>query len=98
MSDAIEPGDTVRLRVVGSPEEVTVRVSSIAIDALHGRIRGGDDTRLTRIDFDHIEQVEIARPDVRKAMLTTILPVLIAAAIACQHQDCRTRAVIIGTQ
>jgi hypothetical protein len=96
--DAVAPGDTVRMRLAGEPDELTVRVSSLGADALRGRVRGAPDDQLTGFCFDRIEHIEVARPDLRKALLTTVLPVLIAAAILCQNHDCRTHSSIVGAR
>jgi hypothetical protein len=39
----------------------------------------------------------VERPNLRKAMLTTFVPAVIAAIVVCNQSDCETDATVIAT-
>jgi len=103
---AIEPGDTVRLTtrdgadpILREPtlDELTLQVRSVTDSEIRGRREGGS-PELVSVRFDRIESLEVERANLKKAMLTTLVPAVLAAIIVCNHQDCETRSVLTATQ
>jgi hypothetical protein len=88
----IEPGDTVRVqtRELG---EVKLLVMAINDYELRGRINGNADN-VVWLRFDRIDVLEVQRLNMRKALLTVVLPVVVAAIIVCNNTNCRTNSVL----
>ena len=88
----IEPGDTVRVttRELG---EVRLLVTAINDHEMRGRINGHAD-EVMWLRFDRIELLEIQRLNMRKALLSVVLPVVVGAIIVCNNNDCRTDGVL----
>jgi hypothetical protein len=89
---SIAPADTVRITTrVG--DEVILLVRSVTRFHVTGRARETP-AELLEIGLDQMQTIEVERPDLRKAMLTTFVPAVIAAVIICNHQDCETRTTV----
>ena len=88
----IEPGDTVRIttRELG---EVRLLVMAVSDYQLRGRVDGDVDD-VVWVSFDRIETLEIQRLNMRKALLSVVLPVVIGAIVVCNNSDCRTDSVL----
>jgi hypothetical protein len=50
-----------------------------------------------QIGLERIETLEVERPNLRKAMLTTFVPAVIAAIVVCNQSGCETDAALIAT-
>ncbi|HEX7080644.1 MAG TPA: hypothetical protein VF329_06495 [Gammaproteobacteria bacterium] len=92
ITGTIQPGDTVRVRT-RDREELVLLVTAINDYRLRGRVDGNpQDVR--SLGFDGIERLEIERLNMRRALLTVVLPVVAGAIIACNNGDCRTDSVL----
>jgi hypothetical protein len=93
--ESIAPADTVRI-TTRNGEEVVLRVRSVTRSHVTGRVRDMP-AELLQIRLDQMQTIELERPDLRKAMLTTFVPAVIAAVIICNQQDCETRTTFTAT-
>jgi hypothetical protein len=93
--DGVRPGDVVRL-ATRDRGEIVMRVRLITQSELEGRVEDGSDT-FERVRFDRIESIDIERLNLKKAMLTTFVPAVIAAVIACNNTGCQTRSIVTAT-
>jgi hypothetical protein len=71
----IQPGDTVRV-MTREQGEMKLLVTAISDFELRGRI-DGDADNVVWLRFDHIQFLEIQQLNMRKALLTVVLPVVI---------------------
>jgi hypothetical protein len=92
---SIEPGDTVRI-ALRDGAEITALVLSLSESELRTRTVDRSAARLV-IRFDRIDRLDVERLDMRRAVLTGVLPALIAMAVVCERQECRTHAVVTST-
>jgi hypothetical protein len=88
----IEPGDTVRVRT-REQGEMKLLVTAISDFEMRGRVNGDADN-IVWLRFDRIQLIEIQQLNMRKALLTVVLPVVISAIIVCNNSDCRTSSVL----
>jgi hypothetical protein len=93
--EQVGPGDRVRVRIEGETERSTLRVASVGATALRARARGGTGAPLS-IPYHRIESIELERLNLRRTLLFTVVPAILGAVAVCQHQDCRTQAVLVG--
>lgn len=89
----VKPGDTVRIRT-RRREEMTLLVWMVSESHVRGRLDGGDSEEVRRVRFDRIETIEVERLNLKKAMLTTLVPVIVGAIIFCNNEECRTRSAV----
>jgi hypothetical protein len=94
--ESIAPGDTVRI-TTHDGEELLVLVRLATGFQITGRPKDMPAADVLQIGLEEIGTLEVERPNLRKAMLTTLVPAVIAAVIACNHQDCETDAAVIAT-
>jgi hypothetical protein len=94
--ESINPGDTVRI-TTRDGEELLVLVRLVTGFQITGRPKDMPAGDVLQIGLEEIGTLEVEHPNLRKAMLTTLVPVVIAAVIACNHQDCETDAAVIVT-
>jgi len=87
----VAPGDSVRVLTRDANE---VRFLVTYVDDAEIRGRGDDDGEPVRLSFDAISRLEIHRFSMRRTLLGVVLPVVVGAVIACNHDDCRTESVI----
>jgi hypothetical protein len=92
----IAPGDTVRLKTRDDEDNMQLLVIGIDDYSLHGRIDASPDHEAL-VPFDRIEDLEIERLNMRKALLRIVLPVVVGAAIVCNNTDCSTHGIIGAT-
>lgn len=90
---AIRSGDTVRIRT-RQQEELTMLVWTLSNSDIRGRLDGGDSDEVRRVRYDRIETIGVRRLDLKKAMLSTFVPVVVGAIIFCNNEDCETRSVV----
>jgi hypothetical protein len=88
----VEPGDTVRVRT-RERGEVKLLVMAINDYELRGRVNG-DPEDIVWLEFDRIERLEVQHLNMRKALLTIVLPVVVTAIVVCNNTDCRTNSVL----
>jgi hypothetical protein len=93
--EQVGPGDRVRVRIEGETERSTLRVASVGATVLRARARN-ETGPPHAIPYHRIESMEIERLNLRRTLLFTVVPVILGAVAVCQHQDCRTRAVLVG--
>ena len=96
ISESVMPGDTVRI-TTRDGEELTVLVRSTTGFQITGRVKDMPASDVLQIGLERIETLEVERPNLRKAMLTTFVPVVIAAIVVCNRSDCETDAAVIAT-
>jgi hypothetical protein len=96
ISESVAPGDTVRITTTDG-EEVTVLVRSTTGFQITGREKNMPASDVLQIGLERIETLEVERPNLRKAMLTTFVPAVIAAVVICSRSDCETDAAVIVT-
>jgi hypothetical protein len=97
--DAVAPGDRVRL-TTRDRGPLVMQVRTVTDLGLQGRIEGGPkDVRdeLDQVRFDRIETIDIERLSVKRTMLRTFVPAVIAAVILCNNTDCATRSGVTTT-
>lgn len=94
ITGSIEPGDTVRV-TTREHGEFRMLVTAINDYQIAGRVNGNGN-ELRRLPFDRIEIIEIQQLSMKKALLTVVLPVVVAAIVACNNGNCRTRGVLNG--
>jgi hypothetical protein len=92
----VEPGDTVRLTTRDDEQGMQLLVIGVNDYSLHGRIDAREDHE-ARVSFDRIEDLEVERLNMRKALLRIVLPVIVGAAIVCNHSDCSTHGLVGAT-
>jgi hypothetical protein len=73
--------------------EMKLLVTAISDFELRGRI-DGDADNVVWLRFDRIQFLEIQQLNMRKALLTVVLPVVIGAIIVCNNSDCLTDSVL----
>jgi hypothetical protein len=93
--ESVAPGDTVRITTWDGTELKMVVLSATRAQ-VSGRIPAHD-WESVRVPIEQIDTVAVERPNVKKAMLTTLVPAVIAAIIICNSQDCETDAAVIAT-
>jgi hypothetical protein len=88
ITDGVRPGDTVR---VTTEDLGRVRVLVMAINdyELRGRINGNADD-VVMLRYDHIDTIEVQHLNMRKALLSVVLPVVVGAIVVCNNTECRT--------
>jgi hypothetical protein len=86
----VEPGDTVRV-VTREHARRELLVMAINDYEIRGRVEGKA-ANVVWVPFDTIEVIEVERLSMRKALLTVVLPTVVAAAIICNNDDCTTRS------
>ena len=91
----LQPGDTVKL-TTRDREEFTLRVLFVTDAEIKGRLK--DSGQALDVRFDRIEALEVEQLNLKKALLTTFLPAVIAVAIACRSQDCDTHTILTTTE
>jgi hypothetical protein len=94
--ESVAPGDTVRI-TTRDGEELTVLVRSTTGFQITGRVKDMPASDVLEIGLERIETLEVERPNLRKAMLTTFVPAVIAAIVVCNQSDCETDAAVIAT-
>jgi hypothetical protein len=92
ISRGIDPGDTVKL-TTRDADEVTMVVWSVGDQEIRGRVQG-DSREVVRIEFDRIAIIAVERLNFKRTIFATVVPAVIAAAIACNRQDCESHAVV----
>jgi hypothetical protein len=92
----VEPGDTVRLTTRDDEDGMQLLVIGVNDHSLHGRIDASAD-REALVSFDRIEELEVERLNMRKALLRIVLPVVVGTAIVCNNTDCSTRGLVGAT-
>jgi hypothetical protein len=96
ISESVAPGDTVRITTPDG-EELTMLVRSTTGFKITGRLKDMPASDVLQIGLTRIETLEVERPNLRKAMLTTFVPAVIAAIVVCNHSDCETDVAVIAT-
>lgn len=92
--DAVGPGDRVRV-TTRDADELELLVWTVGDSELAGRRDGGDSEEVARVRYDRIERINVRRLNFRKAMLTTFVPVIVAAIVFCNNTDeCETRSLV----
>jgi hypothetical protein len=91
----VEPGDTVRV-TTRDADDMQLLVIGLDDYSLHGHIDGSAD-REALVSYDRIEDLEVERLNMRKALLRIVLPVVVGAAIVCNNTDCSTRGFVGAT-
>lgn len=91
--DAVKPGDTIRIRT-RQQEELEMLVWTVSESEVRGRLDGGDSEELRSVRFDRIQTIDVERLDLKKAMLSTFVPVVVGAIIFCNNEDCETRSAV----
>lgn len=94
---SVAPGDTVKI-ATRDGSEMTLQVRLVTDFDISGRLRDGEAQETVRVPYDRIETMDLERPNVKKAMLTTLLPAVIGAVILCNNTDCTTRSVLTANQ
>jgi hypothetical protein len=94
--ESVAPGDTVRITTLDG-EELTVLVRTTTGFQVTGRAKDMPASDVLQIGLERIETLEVERPNLRKAMLTTFVPAVIAAIVVCNQSDCETDAAVIAT-
>lgn len=85
----VSPGDTVRLTTRDDEADMELLVIGVNDYSLHGRIDASADHEAL-VSFDRIEDLEVERLNMRKALVRIVLPVVVGAAIVCNKTDCST--------
>jgi hypothetical protein len=96
ISESVAPGDTVRITTLDG-EELTVLVRTTTGFQIIGRLKDMPASDVLQIGLERIETLEVERANLRKAMLTTFVPAVIAAIVVCNQSDCETDATVIAT-
>jgi hypothetical protein len=92
----VAPGDTVRLTTRDDGAGMQLLVIGVNDYSLHGRIDASEDHEAL-VSFDRIENLEVERLNMRKALLRIVLPVVVGAAIVCNNTDCSTHGLVGAT-
>jgi hypothetical protein len=92
---AVAPGDTVRM-TTRNRGEIVMRVQIVTDYDLRGRIEDGSGA-FESVRYDRIDAISVERLNMKKAMLTTLVPAVIGAVIVCNHSDCESRSVLTAT-
>lgn len=86
----VSPGDTVRVTTRDDEDDMQLLVIGVNDYSLHGRVDASADHEAL-VSFDRIEDLEVQRLNMRKALIRIVLPVVVGAAIVCNNTDCSTR-------
>jgi hypothetical protein len=94
--ESIAPGDTVRI-TTRDGQELLVLVRLVTGFQITGRPKDMPAADVLQIGLERVETLEVERPNLRKAMLSTLVPAVLAAVIVCDRSDCETDATVIAT-
>jgi len=96
MLETIRPADKVRV-TLRDGSELMLSVRSVGDEFLRGRAVDASAAELVDVRLDRIAALEVERPNLKKAMLTILLPAVIGVAAICHNRGCESSSILIAT-